>query len=367
MKRFWGDRYLCSTDEDYIPELQSLFALCSFSNIVIIVDDDVAEAFPELNTLVEQRVRICPFPGGEQTKSVESLIKLAQICQDYINLQSIFVVIGGGALIDTIGFLSGTLFRGLRYISIPTSTMSMIDSAYGGKTGINLLSKNQIGIYHHPEVVYVNPLFLKTLPVNHFLSGLIEALKLTFFNEDISMLWNKIASNLPCWEMDGIFDLIKTAAGYKLELFETDPFEEAKASLFLYGHPFANAFEVYSWENNNRYLPHGFAVGLGMVFSSWLATSIGKVPSSMYEHHWNRVSQVLDISKLFDNNCPVDSDQFIKLLKIDKYFQNGVLRVPSLCGEPGYVSLDLNKIKKAYGEWRNAILNDITPEKERHV
>ncbi|MEI7695155.1 MAG: iron-containing alcohol dehydrogenase [Chlorobium sp.] len=355
MKLFWKDRYWCSTDDDVISELRSLFALSSFSNMVVIVDSVVAKAFPVLLSLAESGVRVFSFPGGEKAKSIESLQKLAQISQDYINPQSMFVVVGGGALIDTVGFLSGTLFRGLRYISVPTSTMSMIDSAYGGKTGINLLSKNQIGIYHHPEAVYVNPCFLKTLSVDHFLSGLIEALKLTFFDEDISILWKNISSTLPCWEMADIFELIKKTACYKLELFETDPFEEVKASLFLYGHPFANAFEVYSWENNNRYLPHGFAVGAGMVFSSWLASKVSTYIPSMYEHHVNLVSRVFDLAELVNNSCPPGRNQFAGLLKRDKYYQNSELRVPSLFCEPGYVSLELDAITEEYLKWRSTV------------
>ena len=78
MKLFWKDRYWCSTDDDVISELRSLFALSSFSNMVVIVDSVVAKAFPVLLSLAEPGVRVFSFPGGEKAKSIEDKLALSQ-------------------------------------------------------------------------------------------------------------------------------------------------------------------------------------------------------------------------------------------------------------------------------------------------
>ena len=99
-------------------------------------------------------------------------MKLNFTKKDYI------VTLGGGMVLDLGGFVAATYKRGMRWVSIPTTSLAMVDASIGGKVAINHMDiKNSVGTYYHPEVVIVDPTTLETLPKRHFINGIIEALK----------------------------------------------------------------------------------------------------------------------------------------------------------------------------------------------
>ena len=119
------------------------------------------------------------LPGGDRTKSLATLNRLYQrAAHARLDRQSFVIAIGGGVIGDVVGFFAATYLRGLRIIHIPTTLMAQVDSAIGGKTGINLPSgKNLVGAFHQPSLVLVDPKILNTLPEREFRAGLAEVIK----------------------------------------------------------------------------------------------------------------------------------------------------------------------------------------------
>ena len=146
----------------------------SISNQTLIISTDVVNDVLNLNK--EERLIL---PSGESIKSraIKEKIEDALIERGW-GRESCLVAIGGGALLDLVGFVSATYCRGIPYISVPTTLLAMTDASIGGKTGVNVEeAKNWIGAFHHPRKIFVDLMLLKTLPDRHFLYGLAETIK----------------------------------------------------------------------------------------------------------------------------------------------------------------------------------------------
>ena len=351
MELFWKDFVWFSRSYNITNEIKLLLEQQNPCNTIVFIDSNVKNAYPELNLLSSKEVVLFNVCCGECVKNLSTIERLIKKSQNLVNKNTLIVAIGGGTLLDIVGFYSGVLFRGLQYISIPTTSISMADSAFGGKTAVNLFSKNQIGLYHFPKSIYINPIFLNTLPKKYYISGLMETIKLSFFIDEIASLWEKNKKNiLDCSTNDAI-DLIMKSARVKLELFEKDPFEEYQAAIFLYGHTFANVFETYSWEKLNKYLPHGFAVGLGILFCAWLTEKELKI-EKFYHSHLHKIQYLINIRSLISNFCPEKGADFGNILRRDKYTVGNKVSIPAFEIEAGFYIMDIKAIIKSYKEWR---------------
>jgi len=198
----------------------------------------------------------------------------------------------------------------------------------------------------------VNPCFLTSLPWDHFVSGLMEIVKLSFFDCAIARGLKQIDIADLQMEPVKLLDLVLQAAIMKLKLFEQDPYELDQAALFLYGHPFANVFEPHSWETTGRYMPHGYAVALGMLFSAWLADSQDCFRDPLMETHQAVIGRVLDVSALIEQYPLPRTQVFRSRLIRDKYCCGSELRVPCLCFDTGFASLPLGLVVEQYDGWR---------------
>lgn len=348
MKTFFDKRHFISDSADPALDLSRLLAGIEYSSIGLIIDDNV----PFDDTSFTHAVFVERLQGGERCKTIATALGIISRHQCVLDSDSLICAIGGGALLDLVGLCCGLMYRGIRYVSVPTTVIAMADAAYGGKTAINVEARNQLGMYHHPELVYMNPIFLKSLPDLHTKSGMIEIAKLAVFFSDVREVLDRV-----CAGRCGIADAILIAATRKLELLEHDPFEKQSASVLLYGHAFGNAFEVHVRERDGTDVPHGFAVALGMLFSSWLsarlsAVSNGLVPDLSFLSAW------VDPVALAVEVTPESGGELVALLLRDKYSTNGFVRVPALNSVGGYTQLPLSLIKQEYDLWRAFLLGD---------
>ena len=166
-------------------------------------------------------------------------------------------VVGGGLVGDLSGFVASIYNRGIKFINIPTTTLSMIDSSVGGKVAVNLNdTKNVIGSFYNPEVVIIDPNVLSTLPTRHYYNGLVEALKMGLcLDKDLYNLFkHDIDSNLE--------DIIKMSILAKKNVVELDPKEENLRKVLNFGHTIGHAIESSNF--NDFY--HGEAVACGMLY-----------------------------------------------------------------------------------------------------
>lgn len=215
-------------------------------------------------------------PGGEASKNdfryVESVIR--QLLELRIDRQSYVIVIGGGAVLDSIGFAAALVHRGLRLIRVPTTVLAQNDAGVGVKNAVNYLGKNAIGTFAPPFAVLNDFEFLRSLPDRDWLNGVAEAFKVaiirdkTFFRD---LLAN--APQFPRRDFQAMTDLVVRCAQMHLDHIRTngDPFEYGTARPLDFGHWSAHKIELLS----NFRISHGEAVAAGVLLDSLYACAKG--------------------------------------------------------------------------------------------
>ena len=187
--------------------------------------------------------------------------------------EALLLGIGGGITTDMTGFAASIYKRGIRFAFVPTTLLSQVDAAIGGKTGVNLDSyKNMIGVIRQPEAVFICPEPLDTLPYSQIVSGAAELLK-TFIIDNSKGLYEKAVETLSSIRKAGgdisgysrsLNSLIAEAALVKAGIAGRDPFEKGERRLLNLGHTFAHAIEKMSGEK----ICHGEAVSMGIILAA---------------------------------------------------------------------------------------------------
>lgn len=331
-------------------EITDLIEGRPYSTALILLDSNVDAAFPSIKMISGRRVAVsveCFNEGDKRLASVERFTERYQHCLD---CDSLIISIGGGALLDFTGFWSGVLHRGLRFAAVPTTVMGMADSVYGGKTAVHLLTMNQCGLYHQPEFVYVNTEFLRSLPPIHFFSGMVEIVKLSFFDRKLERLLVDFKHDAYLDDAELLRRLILRAAAMKLRMLTDDPLEQDAASRLLYGHSFANAFEAAHWEGTGEYLPHGHAVAMGMLLSSALAERTRPAFAGLLHRHRVTLERFAPLDDLVRGSPPASA--VIECLRRDEYCAADTIRVPALHLDSGFYSVPLPLFEEVYVRWQ---------------
>ena len=205
-----------------------------------------------------QNVHIIKVTPGEQSKSLkvyEMIISELLVHRYSRNLT--IVSIGGGVIGDLAGFIASSYLRGVKFIQVPTTLLSQIDSSIGGKVAINFNTrKNVIGAFYHPDLVLIDPLFLNTLSKRQFNNGMAELIKYALIKD--KDLFNKI---MIAESINNIDDFIYQALIIKKEIVEKDELDHHTRHLLNFGHTIGHAIESYY--QFDKYL-HGEAVAIGM-------------------------------------------------------------------------------------------------------
>ena len=196
------------------------------------------------------------FDANEDNKNIDSVMKIIDILINVkFSKKNKIIIIGGGISQDVGGFLSAIYKRGVKWVLIPTTLLSMTDSCIGSKVGINRISKNMVGLFYSPDKIIVSDKFLNTLSSDDIISGIGEALKLSLIggNETYKYFIENY-NNL------NFINLIKMSISVKKIIIEYDEFENNERKVLNYGHTFGHALEYAS----NYFIPHGIAVIFGM-------------------------------------------------------------------------------------------------------
>lgn len=219
---------------------------------------------------------IFEIEATEQGKSLETVLAIDRWLLEQGADRNAFVLgIGGGITTDMTGFAASVYKRGVRFAFVPTTLLSQVDAAIGGKNGVNLDSyKNMIGVIRQPEAVFICPEPLDTLPYPQIISGAAELIK-TFIiqNEDdsyartVKVLSGIRESGSLCGGSEKLNDLVAKAAMVKAGIAGRDPEEHGERRLLNLGHTFAHAIEKMSSER----IAHGEAVSMGIILAARLA------------------------------------------------------------------------------------------------
>lgn len=244
----------------------------SFSKIFILVDENTHEyCLPVLlgNMETDQGFEILEVEAGEEMKNIQTANQLWEILTEMqADRKALVINLGGGVITDMGGFVAATYKRGIQFINIPTTLLSMCDASIGGKTGIDLMHyKNMVGTFTFPERIFVYPKFLETLPFKELRSGFAEMLKHGLIADKIH--WENLTRlNKP--DLEGIIPHIETSMGIKQEVVNKDFQEKNIRKTLNFGHTIGHAVESLCLHQGNPVL-HGEAVAMGMIAETHLA------------------------------------------------------------------------------------------------
>jgi 3-dehydroquinate synthase len=223
---------------------------------VIICDDLLTDYVTNIKS------NIIFITANEKTKDLDNISSIITKLKELkITKQHKIIAIGGGIIQDTSCFVASIYMRGIDWLYMPTTLLGMSDSCIGGKSSINAGGiKNIVGNFYPPKSVYVDTEFLTTLPNEQVLSGLFEAVKICFVHPDTTIFeqyFKLIEQNAP------MGDLIYLSLKTKKWFIEIDEFDKKERQLLNFGHTFGHALESAT----NYAIPHGIAVGVGMIMA----------------------------------------------------------------------------------------------------
>ena len=223
------------------------------------------------------------IPDGERHKHTQTVGRIYDaLVQAEADRGAIIVALGGGVVGDTAGFAAATFLRGVALVQVPTTLLAQVDSAIGGKVGVNhALGKNLIGAFHAPKAVLVDPQLLETLPRRQFRAGLYEVVKYGVI--DSAALFERVEQTLGSLfgrERQPLASVILESCRIKGRVVEADEREAGARRILNFGHTIGHALEAVT--RYRRFL-HGEAVAYGMLGASAIARARGAMPASDHE------------------------------------------------------------------------------------
>ena len=330
----------------------------------ILLDENTFQhCLPLLISQVEplQEAEFIEVPVGEECKSLEVAAQVWQtLMESEADRQSVIVNLGGGCVCDLGGYVAAGYKRGIRYINVPTTLLSMVDASIGGKTAINFNGvKNSIGHFYPSALTVIEPAFLDTLPQEEILNGWMEMVKTAavtdpaLFNELIASTENFQFSclapkeTLSATEVEQIFTShLKQVVRIKSRVVKADPYDHSIRKILNFGHTFGHAIEVY------RSLPHGIAVGIGMQAAMYLSMKKAGFPEKIYNAYSQWLKEQLSVFNFqFSIFNLKDIEQMLPLMHQDKKYASGRVRCV-LLQELGAAIIDVevsdNEIRDAF-------------------
>ncbi len=218
-------------------------------------------------------------PDGERFKNS---VTVGRVYEALISLgadrSTVIVAVGGGVIGDLVGFAAATYLRGVRLVQVPTTVMAQVDSAIGGKVGINHpLGKNLIGAFHAPRLVVADPSVLATLPRREFRAGLYEVVKYGVIASPA--LFDQVANTLPVLfarDENAVASVVAESCRIKADIVSADERESGLRRVLNFGHTIGHALEAAT---KYRRFRHGEAVAYGMLAAMHLGVARGVTPA----------------------------------------------------------------------------------------
>lgn len=325
------------------------------SKIFILVDSNTNQycLTPFLRKMeTSESIEIIEIEAGEEFKNLETCEGVWNALSELeADRKSMMINLGGGVVTDLGGFVASTFKRGISFINIPTTLLSMVDASVGGKTGVDLGNlKNQIGVTNQPEMVVIDTSFLSTLPKEEMRSGLAEILKHGLIASET--YWKKV-SNLSDLDLNDLDEIIKESVDIKSEIVTKDPFEKNVRKTLNYGHTLGHAIESYCLTHETKKkLLHGEAIAIGMILETYISAESKGFPREKSEN----ISKILKEIYGTHSFTERDIEKIEELMKYDKKNERGKVNFV-LLEDIGKPLIDCNVepelIKKAFNYYLN--------------
>ncbi len=214
-------------------------------------------------------------PDGERAKQTKTVGRIYDaLVETEVDRGTVVVAVGGGVIGDMAGFAAATWLRGLPVVHVPTTLLAQVDSAVGGKVGVNhAAGKNMIGAFHQPRYVAVDPLLLGTLPRREFRAGLYEVVKYGIaFDAALFATLQQHVSTIFRRDPDVLASIIGTSCRIKARVVMEDEREHGPRRLLNFGHTAGHAFEAITAYRRFR---HGEAIAWGMLVAADVSVARG--------------------------------------------------------------------------------------------
>lgn len=357
-----------------------------YRHVFAVIDRNVADkcpAVPQLTEILKRHdAKIRLLEVSEDVKTLETVMEIcAWMLENGADRDALLLAVGGGIATDMAGFAASIYKRGVRFAYVPTTLLSQVDAAIGGKTGVNFEKyKNILGVIRQPEFTYLCPQVLESLPKRDFLSGAAEMLK-TFMIEDngnyqkAADLFFDISSEFTMETMVNgkderqvwkaimtrnrrqMTELISAAARVKAGVVSRDQFERGERRKLNLGHTFAHAIETlaqrdggerfsnHDGANEIKGVTHGEAVAMGLVLAAHLADRYFRKDKNDPTELEAKVS-----SDLWDADipcyCPYTVEEMAETMKKDKKAEGGKIHfvLPKAVGDVEIVDLTVEEV-----------------------
>lgn len=282
-----------------------------------------------------KNARHITIAAGDTAKTVDSLAHVwGELGRLGGTRHSLLVNLGGGMVTDLGGFAASTFKRGIGYINIPTTLLSMVDASVGGKTGVNFGGlKNEVGVFNNARTVILDTRFLATMDTENMLSGYAEMLKHGLISDE--RMWASLINyDITAPDLDLLQTMVAESVAVKERVVEEDPTERGLRKVLNLGHTVGHAFESLAMRRGAPVL-HGYAVAWGLVCELYLSTVKEGFPV-------DRMRQTVDFINSHYGRMTItcdDYDELIELMTHDKKNTAGVINF-ALLSDIGGIRLD---------------------------
>ncbi|NGY63149.1 3-dehydroquinate synthase [Lentzea sp. NEAU-D13] len=298
--------------------------------VAIITDDTVATLHATRLALVLRdhgvHLAMASFPAGEANKSLRTAWDMLDwLASSSIARRDVVLAVGGGVVIDTVGWVASAYMRGVPYVNVPTTLLAHVDAALGGKVAVDHPSaKNLIGAFYQPKAVVSNVGYLSTLDTRQLAAGLAEAIKKGVISSPALFgLIEQVAADVLNRDLVCLEEVVRAASVIKCELVSRDPYEEDLRRPLNFGHTVGHAVETVT-----GYGPvlHGEAVAFGMTVAAQIAVSRGLLDSGVRDRLVTLLRTVGLPTSLSDLPVPVDPAAVVAALDQVRKIRDGKIR-----------------------------------------
>ncbi|MBO4611982.1 MAG: 3-dehydroquinate synthase [Bacteroidaceae bacterium] len=282
-----------------------------------------------------QGAKMITIGATDENKTLESLAHVwSELQQGGATRHSLLVNLGGGMVTDLGGFAASTFKRGIAYINVPTTLLSMVDASVGGKTGINFGGlKNEVGVFNCARSVILDTEFLRTLDYGNLASGYAEMLKHGLIS-NVENWAELMRFDLQQVDYDVLQKLVAKSVAIKERIVEEDPLEHGIRKALNLGHTVGHAFESLAMAENRTVL-HGYAVAWGLVCELYLSAKRIGFPKDKL---WQTLQFVKENYGTFAFSCK-QCDRLFELMTHDKKNTAGEVNF-TLLGEVGDIRIN---------------------------
>lgn len=309
MKPIISSSYSIIFNQDGYNELNLIVNKNHYSKVFLLIDENTEKhCLPYLDKKVDFSYEIIKIKSGEHYKNLDSCMKVWGYLNNNADRKSLLINLGGGVITDMGGFIASTFKRGIDFINIPTTLLSIVDASVGSKTGINFNSlKNQIGVFSDPILIIIDTEYLKTLDERNIKSGYGEIFKHSLISGN---LFNELINDSKKLYSDQI---IYNSINVKNNIVLRDRKEENIRKYLNFGHTIGHAIESIKLNSNNKVF-HGEAVIAGIIIELYMSHKVLKFPIDIVR----KIKQHLDKIFVKIYISPNEIKDLFKLLQFDK-------------------------------------------------